>query len=471
MFNELLSKLGRERDLPFSEPESQTKGLQSVLASLGNNQPSEPATERGLGGWLRQAQQQGGFFERLGTFGAELQDTADGGNRAQSRTENAAKLAAADLARKTAEGRIAAQQALMSRLRGGGTTAPGVGPTTTPNGGGSSLPSLRSAGPDLLAAQAAGVDIGDYIALLDKASPSVQVANGVAYDPQATAPGSRVGVSLQNINGFLTDTQDPENANLYRPDLEAGQEPVYDRNGRVTGVRNIDGAVQSVAQREGAITTARQGAEAPYRFLTTTDSSGRPVQTAISNVAGGSVVGADPVAIDSRARNATDLDSRLTGLRTAVSAGRGQLATINQLRPILPDVITGPGADLRLSSARFLAAAGNEEARRRVAATETYQNQSRYIVADLVKQFGSNPTEGERKYAAEMAGGDINITPEAIEAGFKLFEQRLARQEGQLTEAEQQAQARTSGGNARPSSGAISREAAMAEARRRGLIP
>jgi len=36
----------------------------------------------GLMGFLRQAQQPGGFFERLNTFGATLQDTSDGGNRA-----------------------------------------------------------------------------------------------------------------------------------------------------------------------------------------------------------------------------------------------------------------------------------------------------------------------------------------------------------------------------------------------------
>ena len=87
MFNELFSRLGRERDMPFQAPESQTKGLQSILAGLGNNQPSEPAAERGIGGWLKQAQQQGGFFERLGTFGAELQDTADGGNRGVARRQ------------------------------------------------------------------------------------------------------------------------------------------------------------------------------------------------------------------------------------------------------------------------------------------------------------------------------------------------------------------------------------------------
>ena len=46
----------------------------------------------GLGGFMRQAQQPGGFVERLGDFGASLQDIDDGGNRSAGRTQ--ARLAA-----------------------------------------------------------------------------------------------------------------------------------------------------------------------------------------------------------------------------------------------------------------------------------------------------------------------------------------------------------------------------------------
>lgn len=49
----------------------------------------------GLMGFLRQAQQPGGFFERLNTFGATLQDTSDGGNRAAMIRQQAQQALAA----------------------------------------------------------------------------------------------------------------------------------------------------------------------------------------------------------------------------------------------------------------------------------------------------------------------------------------------------------------------------------------
>lgn len=94
MFNELFQKLNRPKDMAFEfeSPLTQpVKEAQGVLASLGNQAPPTGPTEQGgIRGWLSRAAQQGGFFERLGTFGAELQDIDDGGNRGERRSQSLA---------------------------------------------------------------------------------------------------------------------------------------------------------------------------------------------------------------------------------------------------------------------------------------------------------------------------------------------------------------------------------------------
>src|SRR5690606_1308338 len=93
------------------------------------------------------------------------------------------------------------------------------------------LPNLSSAAPALLRAQQAGIDIGPYVNLLDKAGPDMAVENGVAFDRRNIQSGQRIGVNLSNVNGHLIDTQDPGNANRFVPQVDAGQEVLYDAQG------------------------------------------------------------------------------------------------------------------------------------------------------------------------------------------------------------------------------------------------
>lgn len=72
----------------FSMPGASSIAKAGRLAASGNSGLlPEPITKQqdaqggGLLGFLRQAQQPGGFFERLNTFGGSLQDINDGGNR------------------------------------------------------------------------------------------------------------------------------------------------------------------------------------------------------------------------------------------------------------------------------------------------------------------------------------------------------------------------------------------------------
>ena len=177
------------------------------------------------------------FGDKLSLIGATLQDISDPdrgavqkqvglmGQRSAARERQMAvqRLNAALMGGQTGQaGQTPTPASLdLNSLAAGGSGLPDAPATNAPRSAG--LPRLRDAAPALLAAQAAGIDIGDYVSLLDKTTPNVQVANGVAYDPQATAPGSRVGVSLQNVNGSLVDTQDPTNANRFVPNVAEGQ--------------------------------------------------------------------------------------------------------------------------------------------------------------------------------------------------------------------------------------------------------
>jgi hypothetical protein len=105
MLNELLLRLNRPQDLPFRRQSTFGEGgLPGLLASLGNNQPPQPATEEGMkdmaasaeaskvlqgttgggiSGWLRRSSQGGGLLNRIGDFGLAVQDATDGGNRSE----------------------------------------------------------------------------------------------------------------------------------------------------------------------------------------------------------------------------------------------------------------------------------------------------------------------------------------------------------------------------------------------------
>lgn len=470
MFNELLTKLGNSGSIPATMPPAQN--LQSLLGSLGNQQPAEPVVERGISGFLGKikssldgARGQGGFFERLGTFGAELQDIDDGGNRVETKRASEAARAAAALTRQTAQTREQARQALISSLTAPSRTQPGQmagnGPMTTPNGSSGGVPSLRSAAPGLLSASLAGVDIADVVGLLDKATPNVDVVNGVAYDPQTTRPGERIGVNLSNVNGSLVDTQDAENANRFVPQVAEGQELLQDAQGNPV-VRNIPGYVGGRAELEGAVSGARSAGSSPYEFVNVPTPSGAPAVVSRAQAANGIFTGqapADAALQEGRARN--QVTAEQTQAETARS-DRGNLPVLQEALDLLPDVITGAGANLRLQSARFQAGLGNRDAARRVAATETFQATTGRAVLGIARQLGSGSgiTNADREFAQRLAGGDIELNRESIARILRLEQQAIARR---------QSQAQGARPAAAPASGNFTPAQIAAELRRRGL--
>jgi len=310
--------------------------------------------------------------------------------------------------------------------------------------------------------------------------PEIDIAvgpDGTPYNTNDPATLSRRFRNVENINGFLRDVNDPNNVNRYIPDLEPGEEPVYDQSGNVVGVRNLAGAIQSRGEREratqdaanasrasyaGVIAGNEAAARAPYQFVNVQSPTGAPTTMSAATAAGGVFQGqtpADAIRNNETARNEV---AAIEAARVRSSAANRLLPELAQMEQLLPDVIAGFGADIALNAQRALAAAGNEDATRRVTATQTFQNLARQTVASILPLFGANPTEGERRYAEQMSGADVSYTPESLQEGIRLARERAAR--------ERAAYEAMQGGGQPQARGTVSREAALAEARRRGLI-
>jgi len=106
------------------------------------------------------------------------------------------------------------------------------------------------------------------------------------------------------------------------------------------------------------------------------------------------------------------------------SEARGQLSslqtdvqpTLSQMRQLVQsgDVITGFGAQARLQAARALAATGNEQARREVAATEQYVNLSGRLRVGMAKSLGANPSNADILLLERVTAGDIGQSADGL---------------------------------------------------------
>lgn len=266
--------------------------------------------------------------------------------------------------------------------------------------------------------------------------------DGTPYNTNDPSTLNRRFRNVENINGFLVDTNDPDAVGSYRPDLQPGEEPVYNQAGDIVGVRNLAGAIEALGAREratadasnasrasyaGVTAGAEAAARAPYQFVNVQSPTGAPTTMSVASAAGGVFQGqtpADAIRAEGAARGEVEAE---TSRRTRAAAAMRVLPTLDNMERLLPDVIAGYGADQRLELARATAGV-NADARRRAAATQTFQNEARQVVSGILPMFGANPTEGERKYAEQMSGADVNYTPEALQEGINLARARAARE-------------------------------------------
>jgi len=276
--------------------------------------------------------------------------------------------------------------------------------------------------------------------------PEIDIAvapDGTTYNRLDPASINRRFARVENINGFLRDVNDPNNVNQYIPDLSPGEEPVYGPNGNIVGVRNIDGSIEALGQRTRATSDAQNASRASYAGVEAAAAASGRAPFEVERVVGpngetitiprsellaaGGMRGqapAEAIVAEGTARNQV---AAAETNRARASAAMRVLPTLDTMERLLPDVITGFNADLELQTARATAGI-NPTARRRATATQTFQNEARQVVAGILPMFGTNPTEGERRYAEQMYGADVSYTPDALQEGINLARTRAARE-------------------------------------------
>lgn len=354
---------------------------------------------------------------------------------------------AAEMARLQSETQV--RQNLLSVFGGqsGGASQPS-GQPQSPSANG--LPAWNAVAPILAQAQLAGIDgLDGLISVLDKSRPNVEIGpDGTPYDSNDPSVLNRRFANRTNINGFVTDLNNPENEGVYRPDLAEGQEPVYNNQGRIVGVRNLDGSVQSEAARVRAVSDAQnasgtsyagaresavRSAAAPYQFVDVVGPNGEPMKVAASQIAGGAITGQSPVQAVIGEGNARNQVAALEDARNRSSAANRILPQLANMESLLGDINSGFGANARTTADRVAAALPlgslNDDAQRRASATQTFQNEARQVVSGILPLFGANPTEGERNYAERMSGADVTYTPQALREGIRLARARATREQ------------------------------------------
>lgn len=237
------------------------------------------------------------------------------------------------------------------------------------------------------------------------------------------------------------DDKDPRIAGRRVVSVDKGEVAGTDAMGNPT-VGLAPGKADAAATLAGAVTGAQEGAKSAYDVIDVPDGRGGTIKmpraaylTAIGQGKAGGATGlgytppaaklaGDKVYAEETARG--EVGRQQAGLDRVAAAGK-QLSALDEMEALLPDVIAGFGSDIRLQTARAMAAAGNEDAKRQVAATETFINQGRVLVASIIKTFGANPTEGERKFAEKMSGADAELNPQTLAEGIRLQRLRIAR--------------------------------------------
>jgi hypothetical protein len=307
---------------------------------------------------------------------------------------------------------------------------------------------------------------------------------------------------LTNVNNFLVDTNNPANEGKYLPNLPAGARPVFDENQNVIGARALDGSLQLLEDQTAA--TARGTKKVEMEFgpqiaageaagraavalkyagptaeaaaagtgrgaspfdLVTVDQGGTPLTTSRANVLQqGGVRGQGAVERETALLGARAGAARLSELQSTVDTGRASEKTIREALNVLPKAITGLGAGAVLDVNRALAKAGRTDANARVVATETYQALINRNVPAIAKQLGSGAgiTDADRKFAQQIAAGDITVNKQTLGKLLNLQLQQIQHDRRRLEQMK--------GGGQSAAGAAPNRSAVEAEMRRRGLL-
>ena len=93
----------------------------------------------------------------------------------------------------------------------------------------------------------------------------------------------KAGPDVEFVNGLGVDKRDSGSVGRFIPSLDKGQEPLFDSNGRIVAVRNMDGSVKAAADMAGAVAGAQELAKAgldPNAFVEMGDGTARQMTRA-----------------------------------------------------------------------------------------------------------------------------------------------------------------------------------------------
>jgi hypothetical protein len=116
---------------------------------------------------------------------------------------------------------------------------------------------------------------------------------------------------------------------------------------------------------------------------------------------------------------------RQVALQEAAKNAAPQLAILEEALAGLQsgDVLTGFGANQRLTVLRAAALGGDKEAQRKVAATETYQYLTAQQVGSIIQQFGAGTglSDADREFARQLAANEIKMSAGALERAIGII--------------------------------------------------
>jgi hypothetical protein len=248
---------------------------------------------------------------------------------------------------------------------------------------------------NIAAAQTAGLDTTDLVS---------------AYN--ATKP------KLTNVNGMMVDTENQANAGMFVPNLGEGQEPLYDKNGKIAGVRNLAGRVQSIADLEGAKAAAIEAAKAKQEIVTVNvngiptqmtraqaaaqfggQPSGPTGQGGAGNAPAGFGVGQSPGQIEAQkidyTAGANLINNAATNIQSAKQTVNQMKQAIGFVRDLDPNKFTG--ASIQVAGVLRSLGINPPNIEKLVQSGEGFKILRTQYVLPMVKQLGTNPSNTDFK--------------------------------------------------------------------------
>lgn len=276
-----------------------------------------------------------------------------------------------------------------------------------------------------------GLDISPYAKLAEFAQPDVRFERGFRYD-----------------------AKDPSSVGGYLPDLDKGEEPLFDARGNVVAVRNMDGSVKAAAERAAAIKGAEARATAPFDFVNVPTATGAPRTMSKAQAVGGDFMGQSPA-------DAVAAKVAAEAAATARTTLPTDLATVDAAITSIDNLVRDPAMKNRTGMMGLLPAIPGTEGAGFDAQLKQLTGQVFLDAYASLKGAGAI-TEQEGKAAT---AAKARLEKAQTEADFRAA---LADLRASLQAGRQRFQQKAAGG--RPAAAQPSRPALEAELRRRGLI-